>query len=312
MTERGESSSPPRSRDALGAGYAAVPVLIGAAGMYLPHPQPTPRPEFDLSGWESGLQSLSAFHDQDVQRLKQHPPGEAAEPVIIAYEALSRLEAAPSTADNKELLRQATIAAANASIDYWFTYGEDAWRGLGTFLLLRFEKALDTVLATRDVDGATLSRWLLNHKDHPMTKRLRETSGSFVEFALGSGLISERGYMAGGNRTLLRIHFQGRWYLLIQSIRDYMQLYRKEELLSKWRWSLEGDRNLSMKQRLDKARQIRQYDPVYPVYASLGALYAKRGETLRAIDAYRNALLEQPFERKIANNLAFLLHTQKD
>ena len=277
----------------------------------MPRPAPRPKPDFSLNGWQQGQTELDALFTADTERLKAHPPGDAAKDVIIAYERLGRIESEKSSPSQKKRLEKATIAAANAAIDYWFTAGEDAWRGLGVFLVLRFEKALDLVLAARDVDGATLSRWLVNHRDHPLTRRLRETSGTFVEFALGSGLLDEKGYMAGSSPALLRLHFQGRWYLLIQSLRDYMQLYRRDELLAKWRWSLEGDRNVSMSKRLEKARQIREHDSQYPVYASLGALYAKRGQTLLAIDAYRNALLEDPFNRTLAKNLNFLVLSQQ-
>ncbi|MEC8024021.1 MAG: hypothetical protein VX223_08800 [Myxococcota bacterium] len=298
-------------RDLLAAGYALLLVCIGAIGIGMPRPAPRPKPDFSLTGWQQGQTELDALFTADTEHLKTHPPGDAAENVIIAYERLGQIESEKSSSDQKKRLEKATIAAANAAIDYWFTAGEDAWRGLGVFLVLRFEKALDRVLAARDVDGATLSRWLVNHHDHPLTRRLRETSGTFVEFALGSGLLDEKGYLAGRSPALLRLHFQGRWYLLIQSLRDYMQLYRREELLAKWRWSLEGDRNLSMNKRLEKARQIREHDPEYPVYASLGALYAKRGQTLLAIDAYRNALLEDPFNRTLAKNLNFLVLSQQ-
>ena len=307
-----QPSAQTQPRDRVGAGYALILVLIGVIGINLPHPKPMSRPDFELHGWEAGLRALQKFHQDDIELLKKNPPTEAAARLITAFEQLGRIEAVQRSTTDKDRLKEATLEAANASVEFWFKHGEDAWRGLGTFMFLRFEKALDQVLAARDVDGATLSRWLINHRDHAMTRRLRESSGTFVEFAIGSGLLSERGYMAGGDSTLLRIHFQGRWYLLLQSVRDYMQLYRRDELLAKWRWSLEGDRNLSMAQRLKKARQLRKYDPTYPVYASLGALYAKRGQTVMAIDAYRNALLEQPFEPKIANNLAFLVRSQLD
>ena len=299
-----------QSRDAVGALYAALILCLGLAGLLVPAPQPKPKPDFTLAGWETRQDELAALFDTDLTQLKMAPPGDSADRVITAYELLGQLEAQRPSKEREETVQAHSVDTANLIIDYWFTEGEQAYRNLGTLLYLRFDRALEQALVARAVDGATLSRWLVDHKDHPLVANLRTTSGTFIEFALGSGLLSERGQMAGGSPALLRLHFQGRWYLFLQSIRDYMLLYRREELLAKWRWSLEGDRNVSMDTRVEKARLIRTHDPSYPVYASLGALYAKRGQTLRAIDAYRNALLEDPFNTRVGANLRFLVDSQ--
>ncbi|MFT5433591.1 MAG: tetratricopeptide (TPR) repeat protein [Myxococcota bacterium] len=298
------------ARTSVGAGYAVVVLVVAVVGIVLPRERPVPKPDFTLERWRPESKRLDPILERDVTLAAKHSLQDVPEDVIGAFEALGLAEVATGGRLENAEYEAATEKAVTRLTEHYFTVGEEAYRALGVHMSQAFVHAVLGVLAASNVAGQPVKAWLRDHPEDPVAIRARALGGTFIENAVGWGLITHDNKLAGDNPSLIRIHFKVRWFRFITTVKDYTFLMDLEELRALWLWRLEGDRNLGMAQRLRVGKWIRGLEPDYPIYATMGSLFARRGQTDKAIAYFREALLDDPFNKTIANNLEFLLRTR--
>ena len=289
----------------LGAVFAFLFLLLGVVGLLLPRERPELRPDFHLDGWKSALGALGPIFAADRALLGKYPLDAQGTAAIEGLRAYGRAEA--RAAETSPTVAAATDAAVALLTRYWFDHGEEAYRALGVRAEDAFVAALRTVMDKARDAGVDVKRWVTAHAADPAVVELHSACGTFVSAAVSWGLVTRDGGFAGGSDALVRIQFRLRWYRFVNDIKDYTELFRQDELIALWRWRVEGDRTLSMKDRLDVARRLERLDPSWPIYRVLGSLYAERGQTEQAVPLLREALLDEPFDAQLRANLAFLI-----
>ena len=282
----------------LGAAFAFLFLTLGVVGVVLPRERPEPLPDFRLTGWKDALGRLGPIFAADRALLDRHPALVREQEALDALRAYGRAEA-------KGEGEAATEAAVSAMTRYWFDRGEEAYRALGVRAEDAFVAALGTVLER--ADGVDVRRWIETHAADPVVAELHAACGSFVPSAVSWGLITRDGQLAGGSDALVRLQFRLRWFRFVNEIKDYTQLLRQDELIALWRWRIEGDKTLPLKDRVEIARRLQKLDPSWPIYRVLGSLYADRGHGEEAVALLREALLDEPFDVQLRANLDYLV-----
>ena len=297
-------------RTAVGAGYAALCLLIGIAGMALPRPEPPPRPDFRLTGWKPDPTLLAPALEQNRTLAEGHPWDEKRDQATLeAFYALGEAEAAARGNEENPAYRKAAEQAGRALNEYWFRHGKEGYLGLGVHLADRFVRSIHAVLTLADRAKMPVLQYLELHPEPAAA--LYRIAGDFVRNAVRWGLILPNNRVAGGTDHLLRIHFEVRWCQFVNEIMDYTLLMHPEKLRALWRWRLEGDVQLGLEQRRKVATWLMRFEPDYPVYATLASTLARRGQYRQAIPFAREALLDDVFDRRWRENLEFLLLAAK-
>ncbi len=295
------------SRTAVGAGYAAVCLAIGVVGMTLPRAASHPEPDWELHGWKPDPAQLAAAKAADQALVDEYPLEDDVGPQMTALFALGRAEVSAKGDIGDPTYLEATKTANAAMIKLWFSRGKEAYLALGVYAGRAFAEAVSDVLQRAREDRMPVLAWLRAYAGTPPAQRLRNFGGNFVENAVSWGLITPDNQLAGGTDDLIRIHFKVRWCRFVTDITDYTFLMHPEELRALWRWRLEGDLTLPMEQRRRVGTWLRRIEPDYPIYETLGAVYARRGRYRKALALYREALLDAPFDRKLRRNVQFLM-----
>ena len=297
-------------RSRVGAAFAFVVFGISAASAAWPRPDPVPRPDFTLTGWQPDAARLAPVWAQDAALAKRFPLDDAGRVVLNAVATLGTAETPAAGSMNDPAYAAATDAALDAATAFWFANGKEAYVALGVHARVAFEASVNAVLERARAEKRPVRPWLRNHEGDPDVVRLRAQAGNFVENAVGWGLINDDNTLAGGP-DLLRIHFKVRWARLVGDLEDYTFILQPEELRALWRWRVEGDRNLALDQRVKVAGWLKeQIEPDYPVARVLATLHALRGQSDRAIAYYREALLVDPFDAVSSQNLDYLLRAR--
>jgi len=295
------------ARTSVGAGYAAVCLALGIAGMLLPHPEQSVQPDFTLDGWRPDTGRLAAVRAADDALRAANPLKDNVREQMEAFMTLGRVEVATDGDINNPEYATATARARELMTAYWFSQGKEAYLALGLYAGQAFVEVITAVLNQASAERRPILAWLDANPEHKLVRRLHAYAGNFIENAVAWGLITPNNRLAGDTDALLRIHFKVRWCTLVTEITDYTFLMHEEELRALWRWRIEGDLTLPMDQRRLVTTWLRELEPDYPVYKSLGAVYARRGRYKKAALLYREALLDDPFNAKLATNLEFLL-----
>ncbi len=298
-------------RARVGGAFAVLVLALAVASALAPRPPPPSRPDFGLSGWRTDPGRLAPVWTSDDALASQYPLDAEGRSVLEAMATLGLAEAAAEGRHGQPTDATAAVHATSASVgaatDYWFSRGRDGFMALGVHARKAAEDALVAAMDAARSANMRITPWVAAHPDDPRVVALRRTSGTFVEHAAGWGLLTDDGF-AGGNPDLVRIHLKCRWVLFVTEVMDYTFLLHEEELRALWRWRVEGDRNLAMEKRLEATRRLKQdLEPAYPAFRVLGSLYALRGENRKAIENFREALLDDPFDEIAARNLDYLL-----
>lgn len=305
----------PESRTAVGAGYAAVVAALGLVGVFMPRTEPIPRPDFTLEGWRADPALLEPGHAHDDALIATHPltddNAETVRALMDALLALGPVEAKTGGRSDDPTYQLATEKVLNAANTYWFANGEDAYRARAAQIADASVEILVATLNQASADHLPVLRWLDAHADHRLAVRLRAYTGNFIENAVSWGLVTRTNALAGDNPELARIHFKLRFFLFVAELKSYKLLLYTEELRALWHWRMEGDLTLPMTQRRQVGEWLQELEPDYPVHRTLGFLLARRGELLPAIVEHRLALLEAPFDRRLQDNLTYLLEAVK-
>lgn len=300
LAQEGATGSP------LGSAFAILFIGIGAASLSIPRPTPVEPPDFHLTGLVADGSTLARLQQRDAALVRRYPLDALAKEVVDHVVAFGLAEA--RTGDGREPERsRAEERLKEAMNRYWFGRGEEAYQALVARLADRAARAFESVLSRARDANADPRTWVAQHPKAPETRELHAMSGTFLDSAVSWRLVTRDGKLAGDSTALIRIHAKLRLYLPVMKIKDYTFLMHIDELRALWKWRIEGDPTLPMKQRLKVIGWLRDIEPDYPIYRVLGAIYAQQGRYEQAIAFYREALIEEPFDPLLRRNLAFLL-----
>jgi tetratricopeptide (TPR) repeat protein len=290
-----------------GVGYLIVLLAIAIAGWFPPRQSSAVAPSFVIDPMFPQEQRLASVLSRDQALARAHPLDERALQTVTVMENFGLAEALAGGNWEDEAYRLATKEAETALVRYWYERGEDAFRALGEHLANRFESAVLAVLARVRADKADVVQWMKDHASDPLVAQAHRACGNFLSNAHRSGVVSRSGRLVADSRALLRLHFKLRYLRFVNDINDYTILLDPEELRALWRWRVAGDQSQTTASRQAFAEQLRGIDPSFPIYEVLGALTAGEGRDKEAIAFYREALLDDPFNKQIVANLTVLV-----
>lgn len=296
----------PTPSEAVGAGWAAVALLIGLGSLMLPRPERVPTPNFTLNGWHPRTALLAGPRAADHKLAADYPLTAAHGPLIQQLHDFGRLETRTAGRMSAPEYAAATQALLDAMAHFWFENGKEAYLAFGVHWAQDCVRALRDAMSGAHQAGVPLVDWLRSNRSDPRVDRLRAYTGNFSENAASWGLITPGNRLAGGTDDLVRLHFKLRWAQLVVGLMDYTFLMDPRELRTLWRWRIEGDRTLGVKQRVEVGQWLRDVEPEYPIYRSLGAVFAQRGDFTTAAGFYREALIRDPFNARLRDNLIYL------
>jgi tetratricopeptide (TPR) repeat protein len=286
--------------------FALIFLLIGIGGIVRPRRVAPPVPDFSLSPSFPDLKVLQPIWRDERRLLDDYPTDTLHNKTVEAFLAFGSIEKETGGRVENPAYFKASERVINAMNHYWFARGEAAYRAMGVRMTDQFVRVVQNILARAVDAGLPVQEWVGLNAQSDQVKQLYSYTGNFLSNALSWGLISDN-RLVGGNDALLRLHFKLRWFQFVTEIKDYTMTMALEELKAVWRWRIEGDRSLSMGQRVQFSRWLQNIDPEYPAFQRLGALYAQRGRYRHALAMYREALLDDPFNALLGRNLSFLL-----
>ena len=266
-----------------------------------------PIPQFQMGSGLPDVPRLTPIWEKQRALLKQYPVDDEAKKAIRAFLVFGRIERQTAGHPKNPQYMKASQTLINAMNQYWFKRGEEAYRALGIRMADQFVRTVVTALAKASQQKKSILAWISDHPQHALVQSLHAHTGDFLEHAVSWGLINSKNELAGGNTALLRLFFNQRWFRFVTEIKDYTLLMSLEELKALWRWKIEGDRVLSMSDRAQISRNLKNIEPTYPTFEVLGALFAKRGYYREALMMYREALLDDPFDAVLQRNVSFLV-----
>jgi hypothetical protein len=287
--------------------FVAVFLLVGIAGLFRVTEDVLPTPLFQSGSGLPDVTRLSPIWEKQRSLLKQYPVDGEAKEAIRAFLVFGRIEKQTAGHPKNPKYKKASQTLINAMNQYWFKRGEAAYRAFGIRMVDQFIRTVVTALAKASQQEKPVLVWISDHPKHALVQALYAHTGDFLKHAVSWGLINSKNELAGGNTALLRLFFNQRWFRFVTEIKDYTLLMSLEELKALWRWKIEGDRVLSMGDRAQISRNLKNIEPTYSTFEVLGALFAKRGYYREALAMYREALLDEPFDAMLQRNVSFLV-----
>lgn len=295
------------ARSVVGAGWALVVISLAVASFFIPHKSQVPEPVFRLDGGPQARDIVAA--EARWAELKAGNPLEqddALDRVMRGLTRVGELEVAGLDETSPDY-KQASELFANALSDYWGAHGKEGFQALTVYLSEAFVDSIKGALAAATEAKRPIRAWMAENPDHRYARGVKRFGGNFIDMALRWGLIRRNNTLPRGGEFLLRVEFKLRLSAWVPDRMDYQAIMEPSELVSHWRFRIEGDLSIPMKQRLKAIERLMRFEPEYPKDRVLGAVYGRLGRYRAALYHTRRALAEAPFDDELANDLEFLV-----
>lgn len=283
----------------------AVLLGIGAAAVWLLSERPLPPTDFSTSGWRPAAADVEAQAAAD--RAALDALGDRGDPALDeAVAEWCREEARTGGKGVDEDIRRAQTRVEEAALRALSRDGRQGYRALGLRERARFQAALDRYLVAVRASGEPLAAWDARHADAPEVAAMHEALGTFLLEAQRTELIDVHGTPSEDAPLVVPVLFMMRWALFVAQAtpaEEVLTPYERRVLLG---WKAWANPTLTIERRRELLQRLAAIEPRTPTHRVLALHHIREGDWRAATRETVLAILDEPDDRSLAANLAWL------